>query len=86
MPEKEMVILRDGQQEASALLSHKHTGTDFPKISIKDFSGFIEIVSSVPTHTPRSMYDQIKIYISGTQTSLYVYESTNKVWLHSNLK
>ena len=59
---------------------HIHIGTDQPKIRLKDLDGYFETVSSVPTHTPRNLYEQVKIYVSGATYRLYIYDMTNQAW------
>jgi len=65
---------------------HKHIGTDADRISLKDVDSFIELVTSVPTHIPKNMYEQVKLYVSGSNTSLFIYDRTNKTWRFTNLK
>jgi hypothetical protein len=45
--------------------------------SIKDISGFIEVLSSVPTFIPKTFYDSIKIY----NGSIYVYNQNTESWI-----
>lgn len=54
-------------------------------LSIRNLTEFIEVVSVVPTNTPRNFYEQIKIYISGATYRLYVYNYSNNVWRYVTL-
>lgn len=54
-------------------------------ISIKNLQDFIEVVSVVPAQTPRNLYEQIKIYISGGTYRLYVYNYKDNAWRYATL-
>jgi hypothetical protein len=45
-----------------------------------DVNGMFDIISAVPTHTPKNLYDQVKIYTNGTTYRLYWYDWVNHVW------
>ena len=60
--------------------AHRHTGTEQPKISFKNLDGLIEVVSAVPTSTPNSVYNQIKLFVSGTDGTICIYDYTEKEW------
>jgi len=53
-----------------------------PFSNIRDF---IEVVSSVPSSVPATLYEQIKIYNDGTTKKLYLYDYKNRVWLSVKL-
>ena len=59
---------------------HKHTGTDTPKIAFKNLSGLIEVVDTVPTSAPNNLYNQIKLYVSGVESSICIYDYNGKSW------
>jgi hypothetical protein len=66
---------------------HKHLGTDAPKIKLKDIDTngtFYETVSSIPTDAPTNFLEQVKIYVSGGDILLYVYDTTNSTWQKFN--
>jgi hypothetical protein len=63
---------------------HTHNGLDNPRIEPTNISGFIETVSSIPTKVPSSFLDQMKIYVSGGDILLYVYDFTNATWQKFN--
>lgn len=42
--------------------------------------GLFEVVSAVPSGVPRTIYEQIKIYTSGTTYRLYWYDRKNNAW------
>jgi hypothetical protein len=67
------------------ILPHQHKGTDTPKIDFKDIDGYIETLNSVPTHTPKVIYDAIKLYASGATYRLYLYDFKNGAWRYVNL-
>lgn len=53
-------------------------GVDFANLT-----NLIEVVTAVPTHIPRTVYEQIKIYYNaggGPAWSLYLYDNINSVW------
>lgn len=54
-------------------------------LTIKNLTDLIEVVSTVPTATPKAFYDQVKIYISGGTYRLYVYNYVNNVWRYVTL-
>ena len=43
-------------------------------------AGMFEVVSSVPTGVPRSLFEQIKIYTTATTYRLYWYDWVNHAW------
>lgn len=57
-----------------------------PNIEIKqqqradDVFGLFETVSTAPTATPKTWFDQIKIYTNGATLRLYWYDATNATW------
>lgn len=48
-----------------------------------DLLGMFEVVSAVPTLTPRTAYDQIKIYSNSTTYRLYWYDWVNNAWRYA---
>lgn len=63
---------------------HEHNGVDTPRIEPTNVRGFFETVSSTPTKIPISFLDQIKIYVSGGDVYLYVYDFTSATWQKFN--
>lgn len=49
-------------------------------IELMNIEGFFEVVDTIPTHTPRNLWDQIKIYKNGITKSFYVYDYKNNEW------
>lgn len=49
----------------------------FNKVDVQDINGFIGVLSTVPTHTPKTFWDSIKIALG----SLFVYDYKNNKWL-----
>lgn len=45
-----------------------------------DILGLFETVSTAPTNTPYSPYDQVKIYVNGGTYRLYWYDGNANVW------
>lgn len=94
MPEKDSALLAASEQargearnerDKNDVRKHNHDGTNSEKIQLRDIAGFFEIVSAVPTHTPKSFYDQIKIYVNGATLELYVYDPVNDDWYAATL-
>ena len=50
-----------------------------------DDLGVIEVVSSVPTHTPVHPLKKIVIYKSGATYRLYVWDNQNNAWNYASL-
>lgn len=50
--------------------------------SIRGISGFVEVLTSAPTHAPKGLYDQMKIY----DGALYIYDYVNQSWISANAK
>lgn len=63
---------------------HNHNGVNSELINILDLIGFIQIVTTVPTHTPKKFIEQLLIYTdsitSPTDTRLYIYSFKGNVW------
>lgn len=45
--------------------------------------GLFEVVSAVPTGTPKMLFDQIKIYTNGSTYRLYWYDWVNHNWRYA---
>lgn len=50
---------------------HNHGGTRDQRIQFDDLQGTLEIVSAVPTYTPKDIQQQIVIYKNSTTYRLY---------------
>jgi len=61
------------------------TLTNSPSIDIKDVQGFFDVIEAAPTHSPKTMWDSIKIYVNGTDYFLYIYNFKNRTWYKSTL-
>lgn len=55
------------------------------KVDIKNVGGFFDVISSVPAHKPRTMWDSIKIYINGATKRFYIYDFKNHNWMYTAL-
>jgi hypothetical protein len=55
------------------------------QLDIHNVVGLIECVTTVPTHIPKSMFDQIKIYESGATKRLYVYNYKVPGWRYATI-
>lgn len=62
--------------------SHDHDGNDSQRVGFDYLEGLIETVSAIPSASavPKTVYDQIKIYVSGATKTLYIYDSVNHAW------
>lgn len=47
--------------------------------------GMFEVVSSPPSGTPHDLFDQVKLYVSGTTYRLYCYDWNNHAWHYATL-
>lgn len=59
---------------------HTHDGTNSRQIDVRNLSGFIRTVSTVPTYVPTSFAEQLVIYSSGGTFRLYAYDTVGKAW------
>ena len=50
--------------------------------TLDDDLGFLRVVSSVPTESPKNNFTKIKVYISGATKRLYIWDGTNNVWAY----
>ena len=63
------------------ITTHIHNGAGSERIQLFDIFKLFETVSAVPTNNnPRSIFDQIKYYKSGSTNRLYMYDSVNGAW------
>lgn len=53
-------------------------------IDLMDVEGFFDVVSSVPAHKPKNLYDQVKVYKNGNVKKLYIYDYKNNQWIAWN--
>lgn len=63
--------------------THDHDGQNSKQILIRDLAGFFEIVSVAPTHVPKNMFEQIKLYVNGATYRTYFYDYKAKAWRFS---
>ncbi len=54
------------------------------RVDIRDISSTIEVVSVIPSATPRGFYESVKIYKSGGTKRLYVF-AAGVGWLYTTL-
>ena len=55
------------------------------RFDLRDISGLLKTVSTVPSGYPKRLYDSVVIYVNGTDRRLYVYESAGKSWRYATL-
>jgi hypothetical protein len=63
----------------------RHDGIGGQLVNLQDIFGLFSVVSSAPTGTPRSVFEQVKIYSSAGTYRLYVYDSTSAAWHYTAL-
>ena len=54
-------------------------------LNIKNITDFLQVVSSIPSATPKNFFDQVKIYSSGGTFRLYVYNYIDNTWRYATL-
>ena len=74
---------RIGELEQDKTVSKYDNPFDY--VDIQNITGFIQVVSAVPSGSPKYFYDQIKIYINGGTYRLYVYDNVNNSWRYATL-
>lgn len=52
---------------------------------LRDITNLISTVAVQPTDTPRNVFEQIRLVVSGGIASLYVYDATNNKWRAASL-
>lgn len=63
---------------------HSHNGSSAQRIQLDiDIGGLFATVSVIPTATPMTVYDQIKIYENGGTHRLYWYDSVAQLWRYT---
>lgn len=72
----------DLKQKTEIELNHR---IDTPilekKTSVQEITGLFKTVSVVPTYIPRSIFEQIVIYVSGSTKRLYIYDADGNTWV-----
>lgn len=58
---------------------HLHGG-NAQSINLRSIFGLFETVSTVPTISPQTPFEQIKIYVNGATYRLYWYDGNANVW------
>jgi len=53
--------------------------------NLVDDLNFLEITSSVPSGQPTHPLKRIKLYISGAEKRLYIYDNENNSWYYTSL-
>lgn len=59
---------------------HIHDGNMSTRVNMSDLFGLFETVSTVPTISPLSIFDQVKLYSNAGTFKLYVFDATNNAW------
>lgn len=78
-------LLRRIENLETQMREHSHNGFSGNQVYIRHLLGLFETVSSAPTTTPKTTFDQIKIYSSGGTYRLYVYDPTGGAWRYASL-
>lgn len=73
------------QLAQSVNLQNQPDNQGFARVLFSDLFGGIQTVSSAPTAAPINVYDQVKVYVSGTTYRLYVYDTKAAVWHYATL-
>ena len=69
--------------ENNSLLSNFDTVKTF--LSIQNIFDYVECISNIPANTPKTFYDQIKIYTFSGTHRLYVYNYKTNNWRYATL-
>ena len=80
-PEKEQKPIEIPEPEAKEPLKGERSFLS----TLDDDLGFLRVVSSVPTESPKNNFTKIKVYISGVTKRLYIWDGTNNVWTYVSL-
>lgn len=48
---------------------------------VQSITGLFKTVSVVPTGIPRSIFQQIQLYVNGSTTKLYFYDTVSNTWI-----
>ncbi len=80
---------RRGQERDERSLSdvrkHNHDGANSEQINFSSLAGIVPTVSVIPSVStnsirPKTVSDQLRIYISGPTMRLYIYDALNDAW------
>lgn len=52
---------------------------------LENIWGGLSTTSSVPTHVPKTLQEQLVIYVNGATLRLYVYDIINNTWRYTAL-
>lgn len=64
---------------------HTHNGTDASALPFQNVQGFFQVVTSVPTIAPTSIYNQVQLYVTGGNYTLYIYDTSSNVWVSASV-
>ena len=64
---------------------HNHTGIDTQRVSIWDLFALFETITTTPTLVPNTIFDQVKVYRSGSTYRLYIYDTLAGAWRYATL-
>ena len=84
--EEQIQKLQKQIDELKMQLSIQGQGINYG-ISFKNLQDYIEVVTAAPTHTPRTVYEQIKLFYNSTGPvmRLYIYDNVNNQWNYVEL-
>ena len=67
----------------TTIQEHRHNGLGDQRLNLVDILGMVKTVSVAPTHTPRSLLEQVLIYSNGATYRFYWYDTINKAWRYA---
>lgn len=68
------------RKQEQDIRDHSHTGLMATRVNLDEIEGLYETVSVAPTIVPKSIYDQVKIYVNGATLRFYWYDGNGNAW------
>ena len=73
------------KQKTEVTLDHAREETPLNSSNpLQKITGLFRTVTAIPTKVPRSVYEQIQLYVNGNSIRLYFYDTQNNTWRYVN--
>lgn len=70
----------------SPVPDHRHNGQQVSKVHVRELRGRFEVVTTIPDDAfppGDNIWEQVKIYVNGTDERLYTYDYKNQTWIYA---
>lgn len=77
--DQEDASLKD-ENKSSLDRFHNHDGKNSKFVNLSSIAGLFEIIDYAPTHVPKNVFEQVKLYVNGATYRIYFYDYKANAW------